>query len=227
MNSIDHQTLMAFVDGELDGETAHEIEARLAGDPQARAIVAMYQETAGVVRSAILPYGHAPVPDHLVDAIRSGKPSNAPHRGTGHHGWGRYAAAMAAGLVLTLLGSGGGYLAAEYRFATLQTEQRLRQQAADRYRQDAVQTALTTLVSGKSLDWSSGDAVEGRIVPIRTFKNKKGQYCREYRDEIIHGERMEVQYAIACRHSDKVWRKTYILVPADPPKTLSGIEGVS
>jgi surface antigen len=226
MNPIDHHTLMAYVDGELDGETAKEVEERLSRDPQAQAIVAMYRETAGIVRSAILPYGHAPVPDHLVDAIRAGASDDIPRRTTGPNGWGRLVAALAAGLVLMVLSSGGGYLAAEYRFTALQTDRLQQQQAVERYRRDAVQTALTTLVSGKSLKWNSDNAVQGQIVPIRTFKNKKGQYCREYRDELSLDGQLNVQYGIACRHSDKIWRNTYFLLPADSSPATGGMQGV-
>lgn len=215
MEDINSDMLMAYVDGELDSESASAVEAHLEKSPDARAAVAMYRETAGALRSAILPIGHTPVPDRLVDSIRSASAHIVPVRRLSQHGWPRMVAAMAAGLVLVLLGSGGGFLAAEHRITALETERALQRQAAERYRQDAVQNALTTLISGKSMTWRSDGTVNGRIVPIRTYKNRKGQYCREYREEFMDERGLSVRYAVACRHADSVWRNNYVLIPAD------------
>lgn len=225
MDTVDHQTLMAYVDGELDGETAKEVEEHLKRNAESRAIVNMFRETAGIVRSAVLPYGHAPVPDRLVNAIRSAPGGDGPRRDAGRRDWGRLVAALAAGLALMALSGGGGYLAAEHRTAALKSEQLEQQQVVARYRHDAVQTALTTLVSGKSLDWNSENTVHGRIVPIRTFKNKKGQYCREYRDQVSRGGQMSLRYGVACLHADKVWHDIYMLVPADSSSATPGLRG--
>jgi anti-sigma factor RsiW len=44
--------LMAYVDGELDAAAAREVEAVLAGDPEARRTVAKYREAAALLRAA-------------------------------------------------------------------------------------------------------------------------------------------------------------------------------
>jgi anti-sigma factor RsiW len=214
MKHIDRHILMAYVDGELDHEAAANVEACLDRDHEARALVAMFRETAGAVRSAILPYGHAPVPPYLVDSIRSKAPPSA-HRGAAvRPRWIGPVAAIAASLVLLVLAGGGGFLAADYRFAELETARSLERQAEQNHRDEAVQSALNTLVSGKALVWSSDAGASGRIVPIRTFKNRSGQYCREYRDETRDGNGTMVRYGVACRGADKVWRHRYTLIPS-------------
>ena len=217
MQKFENTDLMAFVDGELDRESAAAVEAHLEMDADARAYVAQLRETDGALRSAILPFGQTPVPDRLVEAIQSGDARVRNGRRFGRRGWARAAAALAAGLGVAIVSGGGGYFAATYQFAALQTERALHQQAAERIRHDALQTALTTLISGKSLVWPSEDAANGRIVPIRTYKNKSGQYCREYRDEIISDDGRSIRYGVACRHQDKVWRNNYVLIPAKQP----------
>ncbi len=225
MVALDDTTLMAYVDGELDEQTARLVEAQLERNYEARATVAKYRETASVVRSAVLPYGHAPIPERLIDAIGAGRPHLPVRRFPTNGGWVRSLSAIAAGLLLLLVGGGGGFLAATYRFDAFEAELMAQRATVERYRHEAVQSALTTLVSGKAMDWTSEHAVQGRIVPIRTFKNRKGQYCREYRDELSREGAMSVQYGIACRHDDKVWRNTYVLVPSGPAALDGGMKG--
>lgn len=65
MTRIDDIMLMAYVDGEVDPDTAREIEASIAADPAIGRRVAMFRHTASVARAAFSDVLHEPVPDRL------------------------------------------------------------------------------------------------------------------------------------------------------------------
>jgi anti-sigma factor RsiW len=77
---IDDVMLMAYVDGEVDAETAREIEASIAADPSLGHRVAMFRQTASLTRGAFTEVLHEPVPERLTAALR--KAPAAPERGT-------------------------------------------------------------------------------------------------------------------------------------------------
>ncbi|MBM3478893.1 MAG: anti-sigma factor [Alphaproteobacteria bacterium] len=66
---IDDVMLMAYVDGEVDAETAREIEASIAADPAIGRRVAMFRQTATMMRGAFGEVLHEPVPARLVQAL--------------------------------------------------------------------------------------------------------------------------------------------------------------
>ena len=69
MTRIDDVMLMAYVDGEVDAQTAREIEAAIATDPATGRRVAMFRQTASMTRGAFGEVLHEPVPDRLVRAL--------------------------------------------------------------------------------------------------------------------------------------------------------------
>lgn len=69
--AFDDETLTAFVDGELDEARALAVEAALETDAALAARVEALAESRTLVREAYAPLADAPVPEHLVAAIRS------------------------------------------------------------------------------------------------------------------------------------------------------------
>lgn len=69
MKQLVANTLVAYVDGELDPEAASQVERVLAEDAEARQTVAVLRETAVLVRGAHAHILHETVPDRLVDVI--------------------------------------------------------------------------------------------------------------------------------------------------------------
>lgn len=67
MKQVDANTLVAYVDGELDIESATLVEALLAEDAEARDMAALMRESASLVRAAHAHVLHEAVPDHLRD----------------------------------------------------------------------------------------------------------------------------------------------------------------
>lgn len=218
MQNFDNNTLMAYADGELDREAVAEVECRLSSDVDARAWVGMYRETAGLVRSAVTPYAHEQIPAHLVKSIYAADARFVRSlwmRATWMRTpWMLGVSAVAASLILVSLAGLGGFFAADYRINQQETQTAARMAAAVSARNAAVQTALNTLPSGKAMVWKSSlGSGTGEVIPVRTFKNKEGQYCREYRDERYGMNVESLRFTVACRQSDKRWRNAYYLVP--------------
>lgn len=69
MKQLDANTLVAYVDGELDTESAAIVESRLERDAEARRIADMLRESAAMVRAAHSHVLYETVPDRLVDLI--------------------------------------------------------------------------------------------------------------------------------------------------------------
>ena len=68
MITLDEGTLIAYVDGELDTQTAREVEATLAADPQARQYVEHLRALSALTRIAFNDTLHEAVPQGLKDA---------------------------------------------------------------------------------------------------------------------------------------------------------------
>jgi anti-sigma factor RsiW len=83
------QMLVAYVDGELDGESTAEVETRIAADPHVRSDIEMYRATAMLLRAACGEQHYATAPER--------RPSPQPKRSpwTAARGW-----AIAASVVL-------------------------------------------------------------------------------------------------------------------------------
>lgn len=72
--------------------------------------------------------------------------------------------------------------------------------------QESLQIALETLISGESRAWAARNGgARGFVTPLRTFKNVEGQYCREYRMEVLLASEARSARRVACRTADGVW----------------------
>jgi anti-sigma factor RsiW len=70
MTRIDDVMLMAYVDGEVDAQTAREIESALVHDSTLSQRVALFRQTASLTRGAFTEVLHEPVPDRLTAVFR-------------------------------------------------------------------------------------------------------------------------------------------------------------
>jgi surface antigen len=76
MKHLDANTLVAYVDGELDTESAALVEKRLESDAEARRVVSTLCESAALVRAAHAQVLYETVPDRLVDLIEDAPESD-------------------------------------------------------------------------------------------------------------------------------------------------------
>lgn len=214
---IDDATLVAYVDGELDGPTTRQVEALMAQDAAMAETVRGLRETKGLLAAAFAEPEHAGVPLKLYSAIHEQFEKAAAERGPGRKVGGRNGwsapAAIAASLVAVIAGLGAGYVLAdqqiERRLARLEA-----QYAADHQAMEAaISRGLEAELSGIEVEWRNPESGSyGTVTPIRTFKNKLGQWCREYSATVTISDAKEERQGIACRSADGVWQTRAVLV---------------
>jgi len=100
MSELDENTLVAYVDGELDAASAREVERALESSPVARNTVAKLRSSAALVRAAFADALHEPPPPGLVAMLRAATPRRRPAT---------YWLPLAAAIAL-LIGAGAGAL---------------------------------------------------------------------------------------------------------------------
>lgn len=71
MKQLDANTLVAYVDGELDTESAALVESLLAEDAEAREVTAMLRDSASLIRAAHSHVLHETVPERLLDVFEA------------------------------------------------------------------------------------------------------------------------------------------------------------
>lgn len=98
MSELDENTLVAYVDGELDAASAREVEQALENSPVARNTVAKLRASAALVRAAFADALHEPPPPRLVAMLRAASTRRRPRT---------YWLPLAASIAL-LIGVGAG-----------------------------------------------------------------------------------------------------------------------
>jgi anti-sigma factor RsiW len=122
MQKPNDEVLIAYLDGELDAESADNVAAAIARDPALADEAQRLAATAGVLRAAFDDVLHEPVPERLLAAAR-GEVSGEkvvkfpePRKGTAAQSaarWQRWVALpIAASLAALMIGAGIGYFAA-------------------------------------------------------------------------------------------------------------------
>jgi anti-sigma factor RsiW len=119
MQKPSDETLIAYLDGELDADARSEVESWLEADAELRDRVAALAASAEALRAAFEPVLHEPVPERLLAAARGTpaagaeivnfKAAQKPPRPLMQRPWARFA--MAAGITGLLIGGGVGYYA--------------------------------------------------------------------------------------------------------------------
>jgi len=231
MMNLDESTLIAYVDGELDAQTAREVEAKLSGDPTARKLVERLREIAALSRVAFNDTLHEPVPRHLRDAISDKLAQSTPDNGAAEtnvvtfsprpQAYWRKALPLAAAFAGLLLGLGGGFQYFE------SNSQKALQLASMSLMQDqaamdaALNKALEVNLSGNELTWQNPDSKRSALfTPVRTYQDKSGKYCREYRKDVTISGKTETTYGLACRTDEGVWKTRYLILEDGSGKAL-------
>src|SRR5262245_13680948 len=61
--------------------------------------------------------------------------------------------------------------------------------------------------TGQAASWKNPDSGNsGSVTPTRTYQAAGGQYCREYRQDIVIEGELQEAYGTACRQSDGSWK---------------------
>ena len=211
------ELLVAYADGELSGDDADRAAALVRTDPQAAELVARMRESGRLVAAAFAGPEREPVPEALLQAVRSGgkdesSPSGAvlpfarrPRNRPVVAGWGM---ALAASVAL-VIGIGGGFGTARLWTSPDEGIGLARHAAASG---PAFQRALDTSVSGVPVALDM--AVEGvsvEVMPVLTFRDGEGDICREFQTSLTDTNGTEIGYGIACRSGDGSWQNEVLV----------------
>lgn len=207
---IDDTILMSYIDGELDAETAREVEEALAGSAALRAKAVSFKDSAALVRTAYGHVLHEPVPEVLRETVLSAAGKTSSRRSV----W-RQSKAMllAASLALLMLGFGAGsYVRTILPMGVDSAPQRHEVRLAPD-RMALLQKVLETSASGTKVSWDGAAAGStGTIELIRTFRNKQGRYCREFKEILSAAGGHDTAYEVACRLPKGGWVPQYRLI---------------
>lgn len=200
MAGFSDETVMRYVDGELDDETSALVEAALANDPDLSRRVELFAETRLAAQDAMRPMLDEPVPDALKGAIEAmvAKAKTEPDRppvqiGNGRarlfspaNDWVRLAAAASVAAVLGL--AAGNMLNGQNESEGLQI--------ADVDRQ-ALSTALRSIPAGSETTLV-GDTT--RFKAIASFHDSEQNLCREFELDIADRSTL---VSVACNEASE------------------------
>ncbi len=219
MTKLDEETLMAYVDGELDPGRAAEIEALLAEDAEARATVHMFRESAALARGAFDPILREPVPERLLAAVNAPATGKVSDRLVRRRSLARFLPQTAwarAATVALLVGAGAGYLTARWGPGAL--EPAVWVTNAD----PLLNEALETTASGAVFARREPDSQIGReILPLLTFRDAEGWFCREFESSFVVADDRQISYGVACREQG-TWQTRALMTRQLIAPTLGG-----
>ena len=203
--SFDHLTLSAYVDGELDRKTMLEVEDFLDRDRDARQFVLDTMRTTVLLRAGSTDALHEPVPDRLQAAV-TGATTPKPFR---LEAW-FPSVKLATAFALVVIGVGLGFflkpgagLAPQQPFHLLPAAY-----------QEVINRTLENHLSGDALSLDlEAEGIHIVITPVKTYRNKDGQFYRGYTMELVSGNDRQTFRGMAYRSGRLDWRTTAMFVP--------------
>lgn len=212
------EALSAYIDGELDPEEMQAVEEALLEDPSAADELARLMILNEMLTDAYDDALKGPIPLRVIRSLQQQEQSGSKTRpneskGDNRHRHARYSYAIAASLVVAVLAFPAGFFVSkklhDAELARLES-----QLQADRTAMaSALSEALEKRLSGVPVEWHNSESgSSGYVIPIRTFQNSDGSWCREYREKAnVLGE-IEVRRAIACRSESGEWQNRLLAV---------------
>jgi len=194
---FDERTLSAYLDGELDDAAMQEVDEFLQQDAKAREYVLNATRTTAFLKAASNAILHEEVPEHLVAAVKS-----HGDRGGRRKPVVRAVFRIAAAIVLVLFGYGAGNLLMNNQLGHLPvTVSPVLKQYAH-----VVDAALEHNLSGTPRKWSEPQQPTMIMVtPVKTYRDSKNTYYREYRLEVIAENEHQQVDGLAYRSSGGKW----------------------
>jgi len=200
-HKFDDITLSSYVDGELDAESMREVEAFVENDPEARRFVVNAIGTTARLRGSLNKALYEEVPEQLIDTIlaqqkKEGRQSKL------FQPWFR----MAASIVLVLLGFGAGWLIPTSGDEPAFTMPTPFPAGYNRIVQEAMEFNL----SGAPRQWQApGNQAVIIVTPVKTYRDKNGQYFREFRMEVSTATQSRQVNGLAHRQKGE-WKTTAV-----------------
>lgn len=214
----DEEMLMAYADGALEPHQAEAVEAYLAANPHARALVDELRLSAELAREAFQVPMATPPPDRLVAAIVGPRPVEpAIPVGTGasvidfqsksaRRARLRPLEWMAAAASLALIATGGVVWYAGGGSTGAGREAIGEIASGPVSKGGELERLLETYVSGRTLDLASSDAKGRAFKVVATFNGKGERICREV--EVLRDTRsmVPISAGLACRSRQGGWQ---------------------
>lgn len=204
--NLPDETLMAYVDGELDDSARKQVEIAIAEDPEIARRVAKHQALRGRLRSSFAAVLDEPVPQHLVSLVRSGATGSGqaqvlqfrrkPAVQRSWLQWGSLAAGFVVGALVWQF-TGGQYFSGPI---------------TERHGQLVAAGALARALTGQLA--AQQDASAAAQIGI-SFRSKRGDYCRTFLLRDTTGAA-----GLACHQNDR-WT-VQVLAHADAPMQSPG-----
>jgi surface antigen len=202
MRHYDDETLGAYVDGELDRQSAEELEADLRNDPALQRRVTELHAISTALREWCADQAR-PREAAWPFAASVNKPNGRFQRAV--RGFTPlWSHALAASLALVFGVSVG-------QFVNL--SQRQTGAGDDVAAQRLLQAALEHTMSGQEVSWTDNVTQHTVTVqPLRTYR-ASGTFCREYRETAVIATQTDerTMYGLACRSREGTWSVEYTL----------------
>ena len=195
---LNHDLLVAYVDGELPSARVAAVEAALMHDAEAWNTVRLLRLSANAAARAFAPVLDEAIPQRLIAAagigpVRASVRDRAP-----------WPLALAAGLAALAIGIGGGYLLrgmnAGYVPASLPAEDPLQERF-----EAALQGLLDKGSAGASVTYESQPTGQGRIMLGHAFVTGSGRSCLEFHRDETRGSSHSETDGLACKAADQSW----------------------
>ena len=195
---LDHDLLVAYVDGELPAARLAAVEAALIHDAEAWDTVRLLRLGANAAARAFAPVLEEAIPQRLLSAAGI-RPVHSPVRNRSP-----WPLALAACLAALAIGIGGGYLLrgplAGYVPASLPADDPLQ----GRF-EAALQGLLDKGGDGASVTYESQPIGQGRIVLGHALVTGSGRSCLEFHRDETRGSGHSAADGLACKAADQSW----------------------
>jgi hypothetical protein len=206
MKRPSEETLSAYVDGALEAGARAEVEARLATDAEARALLERLRVADRLAIEAFAAPMHEPPPQALVNAILSAIAPGAADRDASPGrrpppAWNarRYALPLAASLALAVGLAAGAFLG--HRLAQPTGELALGVVPGE----SVLHRLLERYPSGSTLEIRGARGVARRVGVVATFMDRHARPCREVEVTPAGTDPHPVAAAVACRDAAGRW----------------------
>jgi anti-sigma factor RsiW len=210
---LDDETLVAYVDGELEVDRRAAIDAVLAHDVDVRARVALMRASAISARGAFAEIVDESVPEHILAAAMGRSPAADPAPAPNVIAFRRPATfelralllPLAASALALFIGFGAGQLTQSGSDQTLRLASAPTADPAESAFMGALYRALEANVTGEPFTYRHAESGTAGTVVVTGDVAASLTPCREFRHERRAGVNAGVSRGIACRAPDGSW----------------------
>jgi hypothetical protein len=200
---LTQEILVAFVDRELPAAQSADVEAALVHDAAARETVRRLRVSASIARRVSVESLNDPLPTALVEGIRRkmsvSRTAERPRSTSG------LLLALAASIVVLMLGAAAGYLARDLSGGYAAAEAPDSDALTSSYEATLQGSLESGGAPGLSFDYDSPGLGRGKVTLGPGFTASFGSPCREFSREETRGSAHETSNGIACRSSNGAW----------------------